>query len=526
MTSLYGLTDIETKTDYIHCLDPIVRVDPGNVSGNVTGQTWDSSFTTLQAAVDRVQIMGGGEVWVKACVYTSTTGPIVTMKEGVSLYGGFAGTETTRDQRDWTMNVTIIDGEDTRLCVAGANDAAFDGFTVKRAGDEGGFYYGGGMENTSVSPTIRNCVFTLNSKYPGISNFGCAPSVEYCSFINNSCDDNPFGGAMLSLQSSPTIQDCVFTSNVGAAVNFQDACYPTITRCVFTFNSNLEGPGGAILGGSPTITDCEFTSNLGSIGSAIWGRGSGSVIKNSVFTGNQAKGGGGALYVETSLSILNCEFVQNTAWDGGAILVTGASASPTISNCYFQENTATPKESIYAPYIGSAGGAICSVGISAMITNCVFAGNSALADTWDGLAGQGGAVYINSSATLINCSFAGNSAKSVGGAIAAVSVPYILKNCILYGNTTELPDYPEIYDLESTPTITYSCVQGGVTGTGNTAEDPLYVDGVDGGNGFDLHLQSGSPCADTGASLGAPPKDIEGVLRPQGSGVDMGAYER
>ena len=43
---------------------------------------------------------------------------------------------------------------------------------------------------------------------------------------------------------------------------------------------------------------------------------------------------------------------------------------------------------------------------------------------------------------------------------------------------------------------------------------------------FDLQLQLSSPCIDAGTSDGAPATDILGVERPQGSGVDMGAYEQ
>lgn len=42
---------------------------------------------------------------------------------------------------------------------------------------------------------------------------------------------------------------------------------------------------------------------------------------------------------------------------------------------------------------------------------------------------------------------------------------------------------------------------------------------------FDLHLLPGSPAVDTGSSDLAPALDIEGIARPQGAGVDLGAYE-
>jgi len=96
-------------------------------------------------------------------------------------------------------------------------------------------------------------------------------------------------------------------------------------------------------------------------------------------------------------------------------------------------------------------------------------------------------------------------------------------NSILWGNTA--PTGAEIYTDSGAPVVAYSCVQGGYAGTGNISDDPLFVDGTDGGDGWDLQLQEGSPCIDAGTSTGAPGVDILGVSRPQGGGVDMGAYE-
>lgn len=42
---------------------------------------------------------------------------------------------------------------------------------------------------------------------------------------------------------------------------------------------------------------------------------------------------------------------------------------------------------------------------------------------------------------------------------------------------------------------------------------------------FDLHLLPGSPAVDTGSGDQAPALDLEGIARPQGKGVDLGAYE-
>ena len=68
--------------------------------------------------------------------------------------------------------------------------------------------------------------------------------------------------------------------------------------------------------------------------------------------------------------------------------------------------------------------------------------------------------------------------------------------------------------------VTYSDVQEVITGTGNLAVDPLFVDWTAG----DYHLRSNSPVINAGTSEGAPLFDFEGDPRPIG-GVDMGADE-
>lgn len=57
--------------------------------------------------------------------------------------------------------------------------------------------------------------------------------------------------------------------------------------------------------------------------------------------------------------------------------------------------------------------------------------------------------------------------------------------------------------------------------THGVAGDPGFVDAAKG----DYRLASGSPLRDKGWTFGVPGHDHDGMLRPQGGGVDIGAYE-
>jgi parallel beta-helix repeat protein len=54
--------------------------------------------------------------------------------------------------------------------------------------------------------------------------------------------------------------------------------------------------------------------------------------------------------------------------------------------------------------------------------------------------------------------------------------------------------------------------------------DPLFLHADTAGN-VDFHLHANSPAIDTGLALYAPAVDADGLVRPQGKGIDIGAYE-
>ena len=94
---------------------PISRADPrvlyaapdGATSGNCN--SW-ANACTLQYALSLAQ--SGDEIWVKKGIHypgpASDRTATFALKNGVALYGGFAGTESSRDARNWQANPTVL----------------------------------------------------------------------------------------------------------------------------------------------------------------------------------------------------------------------------------------------------------------------------------------------------------------------------------------------------------------------------------------------------------------------------------
>ena len=310
----------------------------------------------------------GDEIWVAAGTYLPTTGSDRTatfqLINDAAVYGGFAGTESARSERDFTVNVTTLSGDlsgndnDTILpdeptradnsynVVKGANGAILDGFTVT-AGNANGASFpqssGGGLLDYNSSTTLVNILFLRNT--------------------------STGGGGMFSLNSDAILTDVTFRENnalFGGGGMYSAASTPTLTRVTFDGNSSPYNGGGMLVTqGSSSLTDVAFFGNSAEMGGGLYNE-SGLVMNNITFFDNSAITYGGGMMNHGSMTLTNATFAGNSAENGGGF-ADASGLTSTLTNVTFNGNTARTN-----------GGAVYNLYSYVTIRNSILWGNTDL----------------------------------------------------------------------------------------------------------------------------------------------------
>ncbi len=304
----------------------------------------------------------GDQLWVAKGTYKPTTGTdrsmVFSLKNGVAVYGGFAGTETALSQRNWKTNVTILSGDIGTVGVASdnsytvvlssANDttAVLDGFTITGGNANVASYEkGGGMYINVGSPTLKNLVITKNSATwgGGMYNASSNPIITNVTFSANSV--SKYGGGMYNSYSSPKLTNLVFSNNTaayGGGGTYNSSSNPVLTNVIFAGNraTYTTGSGAGMYNyySNPTLTKVTFSGNtVPYAGSGMYNDSSSNGrITNVTFSGNSAAWGGGGMYNYSSAPILtNVTFSGNTAVHGSGGMENHESSTPNISNSIF-----------------------------------------------------------------------------------------------------------------------------------------------------------------------------------------------
>ncbi|GIV20849.1 MAG: hypothetical protein KatS3mg023_2600 [Armatimonadota bacterium] len=507
------------------------------------GLSWTTAKRTVTAALQTA--LPGDEVWVRYGVYDER----ITLQSGVSLYGGFRGTESSLSERPTFPRPqpdpyeTVLDGNQGGSVVTSPDsaDQAFrlDGFTIRNGKAE----YGGGLYLTASANllTVANCTIAHNSATydgGGVYCIDSSPKLTGCTIVHNSatydggglyCTDNSFpwltsctfsvnnassGGGVFCVQSSPLFIESILSGNFalfGGGISCLNAS-PMLMDCAISHNhARYDGGGLHCHESSPELIGCVISGNsvLGA-GAGLFGVVHSHLVLNScTIFANSSGGDGGGMFcdIHSFLTLTRCAVSANSAGaSGGGVFCVGSS-SLTMTNSIVSANNSTDY---------SGGGVFCSDYSSLTMTNCIVSANSA--------GTSGGGVFCSdySSLAMTNCTIDHNISADAGG-VWTDNTDTGVQNSILVLNTgggirSPVPS-----------TFRHNCVWGNepynfegdigdpIGTDGNISEEPLLVA---------WHLLPGSPCINGGDNtLVNTDIDIDVEERIGDDMVDIGADE-
>lgn len=260
----------------------IVYVD-ADASGPVhNGSSWATAYRSIRQAVDSAP--DGAQIWAAAGVYRES----VELANYKKLYGGFAGVETSLDQRLIGAFPTVIDpgGRGRGIDVGRGVYTTIDGVTIRNGRAD----VGAGIRcQTNTTTKIRNCRIENcratvwgGGLYMGVYTYG---DVTNCEIVLNRAPKG--GGAVIEYHSYPLIRNCLIARNhatiSGGGLYCPFHSGADLGNCTIVYNS-AEVDGGGLHGepGSPVILKhCILAFNSAPVGGGLFGRGTSSALTYS-----------------------------------------------------------------------------------------------------------------------------------------------------------------------------------------------------------------------------------------------------
>ena len=322
-----------------------------NAIGTGDGSSWSNGYNSLSDALNNTGL-NTTEIWVASGTYSPGTARTDSFNfniSGLSIYGGFDGTEATIGDRDIIANPTILSGD------VNGDDTGVD------------FTGNGRAENNYKIAEINASNVTID----GIK-FEDGQANDIASGSANSYGS---GITIASTVTNPIIRNCEFNNNVtynGGAI-----------RAFFNISTELK------------IENCTFNRNVGRYGSGIYvlvGANKTMLVRltNNLFSNNTSK----------DYSASNLGFIGSAAWLRANS--TGSNLNTIVSNCTFVNNIDTGTTQGVAEHgpLGLAKNTANTSTHNTSISNSIFYGNKGLSNATALAVSKGHTASANQ--TLVN----------------------------------------------------------------------------------------------------------------------------
>lgn len=472
-----------------------------DAAGANNGTSWQNAYADLATALDNAP--AGAALWIAAGTYkpgsgTPDSSSTFRIAKNLSLYGGFAGNESSLSARNPAANVTILSGDIN-------GDDVSENFTTNKSDNVQHVVYVDSLIGSAVIIDGFSIIGGHTSNFGSVAAYfrtggglyALSPvNVNQCSFYNNF---GRSGGciALVAGASGSSVSNSSFTKNFGssqsAGILISGISNVAVQSCTFQDNRATRGVFYALNSSDVTVDGCQFRFNENPDGASAGFYNFGSLnvqLLNSQFEGNVALNSGALYYDNTDLPgltnpqnfvVSNCLFLNNSTTGGIGGALRNRNGSYTLENCTFEGNTATGsggqirndtdgdqvvykncsfikgtsggwggahtcyglgnyqiEDCLYEENTTTNLGGAMNCGFKAVVTidGCTFNGNTSLNSA-------GGAIALQNDSTtvfLLNSELSTNSANSSGGAIftgaSTSSSIVVAENCQFWGNET------------------------------------------------------------------------------------------
>lgn len=265
-----------------------VKTPADGGSDSNSGWSWDQAKATVAAGITTAVSYNqtDTQVWVAKGTYNER----ISMQAGVSMYGGFVGSESAISERpafpraDTDSYATILDGQNTGTVVTASatnNHTQINGFTIKR-----GTY---GID-ASKALSIYNCT-VYSTTTCGIRVTSTSVALGY-----NVIRDNSSSGVYLS-SSGGNIYNNYIKSNGGAGLTTNNS-----NGIIDSNRIEYNNGGGLSISNtvSMTITNNFIRGNYATSGGAIYGYFARMFVFNNTIVGNSCSYKGAGIYVRNN----------------------------------------------------------------------------------------------------------------------------------------------------------------------------------------------------------------------------------